>query len=77
MVPLRDDGERLACSGLTSREELIRVVRDLQVCESSAAGAGLHHGVRAGAASAPSDFKNTLVRSGMNLRLGSAAYKAK
>ncbi|ARV18727.1 putative type II secretion system protein HxcR [Curvibacter sp. AEP1-3] len=28
MVPLRDDGERLVCSGLTSREELIRVVRD-------------------------------------------------
>lgn len=28
MVPLRDDGERLVSSGLTSREELVRVVRD-------------------------------------------------
>ena len=28
MVPLRDDGERLVSSGLTSREELLRVVRD-------------------------------------------------
>nr|CBA31605.1 General secretion pathway protein E [Curvibacter putative symbiont of Hydra magnipapillata] len=28
MVPLRDDGERLVSSGLTSREELMRVVRD-------------------------------------------------
>lgn len=28
MVPLREDGERLVSSGLTSREELLRVVRD-------------------------------------------------
>ena len=28
MVPLRDDGEHLVRSGVTSREELIRVVRD-------------------------------------------------
>jgi len=28
MVPLRNDGERLVHSGLTSREELVRVVRD-------------------------------------------------
>jgi general secretion pathway protein E len=28
MVPLRDDGERLISSGVTSREELMRVVRD-------------------------------------------------
>jgi general secretion pathway protein E len=28
MVALRDDGERLVRSGLTSREELVRVVRD-------------------------------------------------
>ncbi|CAM8626132.1 PulE Type II secretory pathway, ATPase PulE/Tfp pilus assembly pathway, ATPase PilB [Comamonadaceae bacterium] len=28
MLPLRDDGERLVSSGLTSHEELVRVVRD-------------------------------------------------
>jgi type II secretory ATPase GspE/PulE/Tfp pilus assembly ATPase PilB-like protein len=28
MVPMRDDGERLVCAGVTSREELLRVTRE-------------------------------------------------